>query len=276
MLTVCDTSRAALEALRETRPFREVPPDAICDVECELFAPCAIGGATDTDTAKRIKASVVAGSANNILSGPEAGATLMARGITYAPDFLVNAGALVQGVRFLLKGERRSPDAILDIGMRTTQLLEKARMGMYRPRLFSSDIAKIEFRVVFLAVTVKNSNVRNSEKCQLRSWDFGFIIEHAFQTFAAERKPKSGQYCEKHHLDLVDLGTRQGIRRQIASCRPGRRYAVQYIGAVRTAADAYCAARRRRNCRGARSGAGEGALFCRQRRRDSPVFKNAQ
>ena len=127
VLTVCDTSRAALEALRETRPFREVPPDAICDVECELFAPCAIGGAVDTDTAKRIKASVVAGSANNILSGPEAGATLMARGITYAPDFLVNAGALVQGVRFLLKGERRSPDAILDIGMRTTQLREKAR-----------------------------------------------------------------------------------------------------------------------------------------------------
>jgi leucine dehydrogenase len=146
VLTVCDTSRAALEALRETLRetgrFREVPPDAICDVECELFAPCAIGGAVDTDTAKRIKASVVAGSANNILSGPAAGATLMARGITYAPDFLVNAGALVQGVRFLLKGERRSPDAILDIGKRTTQLLEKARDRDVPPEALLEEVTR--------------------------------------------------------------------------------------------------------------------------------------
>ncbi len=71
--------------------------------------------------------SVVAGSANNILSGPEAGAALMARGITYAPDFLVNAGALIQGVRFLLEGERRSPEAIQAIGVKTTELLERAR-----------------------------------------------------------------------------------------------------------------------------------------------------
>ena len=138
--------------------------------------------------------------------------------------------------------------------------------GQDRSRLPSSDIAEIEFRVVFLAVTVKKSNVRNSGKCQIRPWDFGFIIEHAFQTFAAGRKSKSGQYCEKHHLDLVDLGTRQGIRRQFASCRPGRRYTVQYLYAVRTAADAHCAARRRHNGRGARPGAGEDALFCRQRR----------
>ena len=148
--------------------------------------------------------------------------------------------------------------------------------GQDRSRLFSSDIAEIEFRVVFLAVTVKNSNVRNSGKCQLRPWGLGFIIEHAFQTFAAGRQSKSGQYCEKHHLDPVDLGTRQGIRRQIASCRPGRRYAVQYIGADRTAADTHCAARCRHNCRGARPGAGGDALFCRQRRWDSPVFNNAQ
>jgi len=127
--------------------------------------------------------------------------------------------------------------------------------GQDRSRLPSSDIAEIEFRVVFLAVTVKKSNVRNSGKCQIRPWDFGFIIEHAFQTFAAGRKSKSGQYCEKHHLE---------------------RYTVQYLYAVRTAADAHCAARRRLNCRGARPGAGEDALFCRQRRWDSPVFKNAQ
>ena len=126
-LTVSDTSPAALEALRETTSFREVSPEAIYDVDCELFAPCAIGGVVDIDTTKRLTASVVAGSANNILSRPEAGDALMARGITYAPDFLVNAGALIQGVRFLLRGERHSPDAVEAIGVRTTEILERGR-----------------------------------------------------------------------------------------------------------------------------------------------------
>ncbi len=116
-----------LEALRETTSFREVPPDAIYDVDFELFAPCAIGVVVDTDTAKRLMASVVAGSANNILTGAEAGVALTARGITYALDFLVDAGARIQGVRFLLEGERRSPEAIRAIGMKTTELLERAR-----------------------------------------------------------------------------------------------------------------------------------------------------
>lgn len=126
VLTVCDTNRAALETLRETTPFEEVSPEAIYDVDCELFAPCAIGGVIDPGTAKRLIARVVAGSANNVLSEPEAGALMMARGITYAPDYLVNAGALIQGVRFLLEGERRSPEAIQAIGAKTAELLERA------------------------------------------------------------------------------------------------------------------------------------------------------
>ena len=112
----------------EARSFEpHLPRTAAGRIDCELFAPCAIGGVVDIDTTKRLTASVVAGSANNILSGPEAGDALMARGITSAPDFLVNAGALIQGVRFLLRGERHSPDAVEAIGVRTTELLERAR-----------------------------------------------------------------------------------------------------------------------------------------------------
>ena len=70
---------------------------------------------------------MVAGSANNVLASPNAGEVLFSRGIVYAPDFLVNAGALIQGVRFLLTGERASPSAIAAIGGKTAALLERAR-----------------------------------------------------------------------------------------------------------------------------------------------------
>jgi leucine dehydrogenase len=72
----------------------------------------------------KLTARVVAGSANNVLSQPEIGKILYERGVAYAPDYLVNAGALIQGVRFLLRGERESGNAIRAIGAQTHRLLE--------------------------------------------------------------------------------------------------------------------------------------------------------
>lgn len=126
-LIVADPNAAALERLRADVDFTEVHPDEIYDADCDLFSPCAVGGVLSRKTAPRLKARIVAGSANNVLRQPEAGATLFAAGITYAPDFLVNAGALIQGVRFLLRGERSSPKAIEGIGDKTSALLVRAK-----------------------------------------------------------------------------------------------------------------------------------------------------
>ena len=72
-----------------------VSPDAIFDAAVEVFAPCALGGAIDGGAAGRLKAGVVAGAANNQLADPEAGAALHRRGILYAPDYVINAGGLI-------------------------------------------------------------------------------------------------------------------------------------------------------------------------------------
>jgi valine dehydrogenase (NAD+) len=67
--------------------------------ELDVYAPCALGGALDEATVAALKAKVVCGAANNQLVVEGAGGTasaLMARGITYAPDFLVNAGGVIQ------------------------------------------------------------------------------------------------------------------------------------------------------------------------------------
>lgn len=126
-LFVSDPSQSALDALRPQVSFREVAPEGILDIECDLVAPCAIGGVLGTESAGALRARAVAGSANNVLASKEAGEVLFSRGIAYAPDYLVNAGALIQGVRFLRGGERSSPGALAAIGERTRALLERSR-----------------------------------------------------------------------------------------------------------------------------------------------------
>jgi leucine dehydrogenase len=71
------------------------PPDQIHAVECDVFAPCALGGIINDETTPRLRCSVVAGSANNQLERPEHGKALQELGILYAPDFVVNAGGLI-------------------------------------------------------------------------------------------------------------------------------------------------------------------------------------
>ncbi len=100
-VVVTDINRAAVEALVERHSEVVVVPDASALVRTELdvYAPCALGGALDEATVKVLSAKVICGAANNQLAVEGEGGTadaLMARGITYAPDFLVNAGGVIQ------------------------------------------------------------------------------------------------------------------------------------------------------------------------------------
>lgn len=72
-----------------------VPADRIHAVECDIFAPCAMGSAINDKTIPQLRCRVVAGSANNQLDRPEQGKALAELGILYAPDFIVNAGGLI-------------------------------------------------------------------------------------------------------------------------------------------------------------------------------------
>jgi leucine dehydrogenase len=70
-------------------------PDKIHAEECDIFAPCALGGIIRDDTLPELKCTVVAGSANNQLERPEHGEALAELGIVYAPDYVINAGGLI-------------------------------------------------------------------------------------------------------------------------------------------------------------------------------------
>ncbi len=88
-----DPARAALaEAAHDART---VPPESIYDADVDLFAPCAFGGVLDDTTIPRIRARVVCGGANNQLAARRHAAALAARGITYVPDYVANAGGVI-------------------------------------------------------------------------------------------------------------------------------------------------------------------------------------
>ena len=74
---------------------RVVPPKEIFSQQCDIFAPCAAGGAISPKTIRRLQCRIVAGAANNQLANEQAGRMLVKRGILYAPDYVINAGGLI-------------------------------------------------------------------------------------------------------------------------------------------------------------------------------------
>ena len=72
-----------------------VQPDEIYDAECDIFSPCALGGVLNHDTIPRLRCQIVAGGANNQLGTDADGEHLERRAITYAPDFVINAGGII-------------------------------------------------------------------------------------------------------------------------------------------------------------------------------------
>jgi valine dehydrogenase (NAD+) len=93
-----DVNEGALRWARDTYPQIELVADteALITADIDVYAPCALGGALDDDTVPVLRAKVVAGGANNQLAHPGIEKTLEERGILYTPDYVVNAGGVIQ------------------------------------------------------------------------------------------------------------------------------------------------------------------------------------
>jgi leucine dehydrogenase len=85
-----DDSRAAATGC-ET-----VPPERVLETEVDVYSPCAIGGTLNAESIPGLAFRAIAGCANNQLAEPEDAERLQERGILYAPDYIVNAGGIVQ------------------------------------------------------------------------------------------------------------------------------------------------------------------------------------
>jgi len=95
VLTLADRAPGRAEALAAELGAAVAAPDAALDLECDVLAPCALGPVIDLDRVARVQCRAVCGAANNQLAAPAVDDALAARGILYAPDFVVNAGGII-------------------------------------------------------------------------------------------------------------------------------------------------------------------------------------
>jgi len=87
-----EVDETAIRRFRDEQGLALVPPEAIFTTECDILAPCALGGIFNADTIHRLKCRIVAGGANNQLARPEDAEGFRTKGILYAPDYVINVG----------------------------------------------------------------------------------------------------------------------------------------------------------------------------------------
>lgn len=94
-LWVTDIHREPLVQAGKELGATVVAPEEIFGLDVDVFAPCALGAILNDSTIPQLKAKIVAGAANNQLAEPRHGLELMKRGILYAPDYVINAGGII-------------------------------------------------------------------------------------------------------------------------------------------------------------------------------------
>ncbi len=115
-LMVADLEPEATERAMREFGAKAVEPDEILFIPCDVLAPCALGAVVNDETLPRLRCRIIAGSANNVLDETRHGKALAERGILYAPDYVINAGGLIN-VADELEGynERRATKRVMRI-----------------------------------------------------------------------------------------------------------------------------------------------------------------
>lgn len=94
-LVVTDINKESVDRVVDEFGAKAVDTDEIYHQEVDVYAPCALGATINDNTIPKLKASVVAGAANNQLAEDRHGQILMEKGILYAPDYVINAGGII-------------------------------------------------------------------------------------------------------------------------------------------------------------------------------------
>jgi len=102
--------------------------DQLFEVDCDVYAPCAVGGILTVETVPQLRCRIVCGSANNQLAAPDAADLLQERGILYAPDYVINAGGAIAivGLEQLGWSSSEVDAALAGIGDTLRQVYERA------------------------------------------------------------------------------------------------------------------------------------------------------
>ncbi len=133
-LVLADIDPAKRELLDDLTGAQWLDPAQALTADVDIVAPCALGGVIDAAVAGHLRCAVVCGAANNQLAQDELAGDLAARGILYAPDFVVNSGGLIN-ISIELEGydPARAHQAVEEIEMLLGRVLALARSAGSTP-----------------------------------------------------------------------------------------------------------------------------------------------
>jgi leucine dehydrogenase len=135
-IIVTDIDAAKVRRCVDEFGAKAVAPDAIYDQKADIYAPCALGAVINDDTLKRLKVAVIAGGANNQLAEPRHGDALEAKGMLYAPDYVINGGGVINVYgelhRWPEERSRKKAGEIYDTILRIFEIARRDGIPSYR------------------------------------------------------------------------------------------------------------------------------------------------
>jgi len=144
-LTLADVSPRAVEAVigHDAVAADVVDPDEVHRTKCDIFSPCALGGALNYRTVPELRCLAIVGAANNQLTSPELADDLSARTIAYVPDFVANAGGIINiANEYLGYDEDRATKQVEQIFDTTQSILRRSAFEGTTPLAAAVALAK--------------------------------------------------------------------------------------------------------------------------------------
>jgi leucine dehydrogenase len=142
-LTLSDIDRARRDAMAREVGASVVETDQILEMECDILAPCALGGALTDYVVGKMRSKVVAGAANNQLRTAAVGKMLHGKGIFYAPDYAINAGGLINvAEEFAGYDKERARKKTLAIYDTIKEIIERSRSEHQPPEAIADRMAE--------------------------------------------------------------------------------------------------------------------------------------
>jgi leucine dehydrogenase len=142
-LFIADTNKANVKDVVGLLGATVIPVSEILDVDCDVFAPCALGHAVDGNAVERLKASIVCGAANNQLASDKVGYELHTKEILYAPDYVANAGGIINVASECLDWSKEDVKKRLTaIPQRMALVFERSKAEGRPPHLVADEMAE--------------------------------------------------------------------------------------------------------------------------------------
>ncbi len=144
ILTVSDVNRDNLKLTQDELPVTEIAPPDLLYADVDVLAPCALGNILTSQTIPKLKATVVAGAANNQLATEADGARLADRDILYAPDYVINAGGIINVAREYYGGssEEEVRTEIGGIPERLKRIFAEAKTSKQPTNVIADELAR--------------------------------------------------------------------------------------------------------------------------------------